>query len=49
MDLGLHVHISLSGHMGEAIGEDEVILHPEYISHHSTLEDSTFPDYRLNQ
>lgn len=43
MDLVLYVQILLSGHMGEAIGEDGVVPLREYVSYHSILEDSTFP------
>ena len=45
MDLVLYVQILLSGHMGEAIGEDGVVPLREYVSYHSILEDSTFPGY----
>ena len=45
MDLGLHVQISLSGHRGESMGEDEVVPLREYVPHHFTLRDSTFPGY----
>ena len=45
MGLCLHVQISLSGHRGESMGEDEIFPLREYIPHHSTLNVSTFPYY----